>query len=66
MGGHIHGTGHGDAHNWVNHGTSVYRSTYYRCQDCGTQFWHDYGIIADIFKAMKKAGVPIKCKKKEA
>lgn len=60
----INGEGHGSDHNWKHSHTSEGRQTLYKCVDCHHVFWHDYPHVPNIFEAMEKTGVPLKCHKK--
>ncbi len=61
--GDIQGIGYGCDHDWENRGTSIHRTTHYKCRRCGCGFWHAYNDTPNIFKAMKLAGVPKDCTK---
>lgn len=63
----INGQGYGDDHNWKCLGTSPFKVTEYRCEDCTAFFRHCYDDIPNIFDALRFTGMSDKCpmKKKE-
>lgn len=67
----IYGNGYGSKHDWVRGHTNqsylgqVYsykdKATMYTCKNCGQTFSHQYGVISDIFEAIKQSGVTEEC-----
>src|SRR5262245_26683038 len=64
---HIIGEGYGSCHRWQRGATaqvgsfSALKETWYYCAVCGAEFAHQYGVIPDIFAAIRRAGVAADC-----
>ena len=63
----IRGEGYGSKHDWRKENGPMNpirweRYSVYKCENCGEGFKHEYHIVSDIFKAMKRAGVDEHCK----
>lgn len=57
----IHGHGYASDHHWHHEWTSPSGTSYYKCARCYVNLGHHYRSEPDIFKALKKSGVPDKC-----
>lgn len=60
------GKGYGDKHEWkagdtIQSPDPDERATYWRCTDCGAEFYHHYHVMKDIHEAIKAAGIPDAC-----
>jgi hypothetical protein len=71
----IIGKGYGSNHNWKklenkwnedgSFGLKEHeKETNYECRDCGIPFKHRYGLILNVFAAIRHAGIPEECIKK--
>jgi hypothetical protein len=60
----VHGDGWGADHHWHYEATPS-NASYYKCALCYWPFAHAYNSEPDIFKAMKKEGVPSKCERRQ-
>ncbi len=57
----IFGSGFGSSHNWKRGFTSAFKSTSYRCEGCGTVFFHNYDDVPNIHKAIELQGISDSC-----
>ena len=60
----VYGDGWGSEHLWHYESTPS-NTSYYKCARCFWPFGHHYNSEPDIFKAMKKDGVPINCARRQ-
>lgn len=60
----VHGEGHGSDHLWHYEATPS-NASIYKCARCFWPFAHAYNHQPDIFEAMRAAGVPDKCARKQ-
>ena len=57
----VYGTGYGSAHDWRRTNKATAAKHEYRCQKCGEYFAHEHGVVANIWTAIKRAGVREEC-----